>query len=222
VRGNATKIDALLLREYHRQAHSVPDLPVPRPFAGGYTDIFFTGVAKNVQHCDVASLYPSVMLQFDCLPVADQLGLFRHLLSDLRQFRLEAKARMRAAPVGERAGLNALQSTFKILINSFYGYLGFAQAHFADFDAGEPRHRDRARPAQKNGGVAAKTRRAGDRDRHRWNLFRPARGPSHCEIAGRADGHPAEGDRGRVRRALQGDVQLQGEKLPRCSPTRAN
>lgn len=135
VRGNATKIDALLLREYHRQAHSVPDLPVPRPFAGGYTDIFFTGVAKNVQHCDVASLYPSVMLQFDCLPVADQLGLFRHLLSDLRQFRLEAKARMRAAPSAERAGLNALQSTFKILINSFYGYLGFAQAHFADFDA---------------------------------------------------------------------------------------
>ena len=135
VRGNATKIDALLLREYHRQAHSIPDLPVPRPFAGGYTDIFFTGVAKNVQHCDVASLYPSVMLQFDCLPVADQLGLFRHLLGDLRQFRLEAKARMRAAPAGERAGLHALQSTFKILINSFYGYLGFAQAHFADFDA---------------------------------------------------------------------------------------
>ncbi len=135
VRGNATKIDALLLREYYRKGHSVPDLPVSRAFAGGYTDIFFTGVAKNVQHCDVASLYPSVMLQFDCFPVADQLGIFRHLLSDLRQFRLEAKAQMRAAPTGERAGLNALQSTFKILINSFYGYLGFAQAHFADFDA---------------------------------------------------------------------------------------
>ena len=135
VRGNATKIDALLLREYYRKDHSVPDLPVSRGFAGGYTDIFFTGVAKNVQHCDVASLYPSVMLQFDCFPVADQLGIFRHLLSDLRQFRLEAKAQMRAAPPSERAGLNALQTTFKILINSFYGYLGFAQAHFADFDA---------------------------------------------------------------------------------------
>src|SRR5437879_5896665 len=31
--------------------------------------------------------------------------------------------------------LHALQNTFKILINSFYGYLGFAQGHFADFDA---------------------------------------------------------------------------------------
>jgi len=136
VRGNATKIDALLLREYHRKAHSIPDLPVSRPFEGGYTDIFFTGVAHNVWHCDVASLYPSVMLQFDCFPVADQLGIFRGLLRDLRQFRLEAKAQMREATTpGERAGFNALQSTFKILINSFYGYLGFSQAHFADFDA---------------------------------------------------------------------------------------
>ena len=31
--------------------------------------------------------------------------------------------------------LHALQNTFKILINSFYGYLGFAQGNFADFDA---------------------------------------------------------------------------------------
>jgi DNA polymerase, archaea type len=28
-----------------------------------------------------------------------------------------------------------LQNTFKILINSFYGYLGFAQGNFADFEA---------------------------------------------------------------------------------------
>ena len=38
------------------------------PFEGGYTDIFVTGVARNVWHCDVASLYPSVMLQFGCFP----------------------------------------------------------------------------------------------------------------------------------------------------------
>src|SRR5436853_335359 len=30
---------------------------------------------------------------------------------------------------------HALQIKFKILFNSFYGYLGFAQGHFADFDA---------------------------------------------------------------------------------------
>ncbi len=136
VRGNATRINALFLREYFRQRHSIPELPMVRAFEGGYTDIFFTGVARNVWHCDIASLYPSVMLQFDCFPVTDQLGIFRHLLTDLRTFRLEAKAEMRAEKDSTKQHhLQALQNTFKILLNSFYGYLGFAQGHFADFDA---------------------------------------------------------------------------------------
>src|SRR6476469_3251933 len=79
------------------------------------------------------------MLRFDCFPVTDQLQIFRHLLTDLRSFRLEAKGQMQlASKEGNRGGwhhLHALQNTFKILINSFYGYLGFAQGHFADFDA---------------------------------------------------------------------------------------
>jgi DNA polymerase, archaea type len=136
VRGNATRINALFLREYFWQRHSIPELPMPRGFEGGYTDIFFTGVARNVWHCDVASLYPSIMLQFDCFPVTDELQIFRHLLTDLRNFRLEAKARMRAErDPAKQHHLQALQNTFKILLNSFYGYLGFAQGHFADFDA---------------------------------------------------------------------------------------
>src|SRR5437660_1906535 len=136
VRGNATRINALFLREYFRQRHSIPELPMVRAFEGGYTDIFFTGVAHNVWHCDVASLYPSIMLKFDCFPVSDQLQIFRHLLTDLRTFRLEAKAEMRAEKdSAKQHHLQALQNTFKILLNSFYGYLGFAQGHFADFDA---------------------------------------------------------------------------------------
>src|SRR6266567_3149535 len=136
VRGNATRINALFLREYFRQRHSIPEMPMVRGFEGGYTDIFFTGVARNVWHCDIASLYPSVMLQFDCFPQTDELQIFRHLLTDLRNFRLEAKARMRAERDPARQHhLQALQNTFKILLNSFYGYLGFAQGHFADFDA---------------------------------------------------------------------------------------
>jgi DNA polymerase I len=136
VRGNATRINALFLREYFRQRHSIPEMPMARAFEGGYTDIFFSGVAHNVWHCDIASLYPSIMLQFDCFPATDQLQIFRHLLTDLRAFRLEAKAQMRTAKdPKEQHHFQALQNTFKILINSFYGYLGFAQGHFADFDA---------------------------------------------------------------------------------------
>ena len=136
VRGNATRINALFLREYFRQRHSIPEMPMARGFEGGYTAMFHTGVVRNVWHCDIASLYPSVMLQFDCFPVTDQLQIFRSLLTDLRTFRLEAKASMRSANGrAEQQHFHALQNTFKILINSFYGYLGFAQGHFADFDA---------------------------------------------------------------------------------------
>jgi DNA polymerase elongation subunit (family B) len=136
VRGSATKADALFLREYFRRGHSLPDLPEPRPFEGGYTDIFFTGVARNVWHCDVTSLYPTLILQFGCLPASDRLGIFHGVLTDLRAYRLQAKQQMRAASTpASRASLQALQSTFKILINAMYGYLGFSQARFADYDA---------------------------------------------------------------------------------------
>jgi DNA polymerase, archaea type len=138
VRGNATKIDALFLREYLHQRHSIPQFGEPRPFAGGYTDLFQEGVVRNVWHCDVQSLYPSLMLAFDIKPRPDELNLFLPLLRDLRQFRLRAKIDAKSAKdETQRQHLDALQQTFKILINSFYGYLGFSQAHFGDFNAAE-------------------------------------------------------------------------------------
>src|SRR6267154_1589249 len=39
VRGNATRINALFLREYFRQRHSIPELPMPQAYEGGYTAI---------------------------------------------------------------------------------------------------------------------------------------------------------------------------------------
>ena len=135
ISGNATKINSLFLREYLRQGQSVPGLPDVQRFEGGYTDIFFTGVARGVWHCDIASLYPSVMLAFGIFPESDTLGVFGDMLGRLRKFRLEAKSAMRSATGLQRAHLDALQGTFKILINSFYGYLGFAQGNFADFEA---------------------------------------------------------------------------------------
>lgn len=136
-RGNAAKIDALLLREALRSNTAVPRPAPARSFEGGYTDQFFTGVARPVHHCDVRSLYPSIMLAEGIAPASDAGGVFLRLLAGLRDFRLAAKDAMRHAPEHERARWDALQGTFKILINSFYGYLGFAQARYSDFDAAE-------------------------------------------------------------------------------------
>jgi len=134
VRGNATKIDALMIREYLRQRTALPMPDAVREFAGGYTDIFMEGVIRNVHHCDVRSLYPSLMLTRGLRPESDELGVFLCLLEVLKDFRLRARERMVASESdAERAHFDALQATFKILINSFYGYLGFQRGRFCDF-----------------------------------------------------------------------------------------
>jgi DNA polymerase, archaea type len=133
VRGNATKINALFLREYLRKRASVPKPKGGRAFEGGYTDVFVHGLVRKVVHCDVASLYPSVMLSYGLKPSGDSLGVFLPLLRDLRTFRLETKKRAgKAETQHERDYYQALQQTFKVLINSFYGYLGTEFHHFAD------------------------------------------------------------------------------------------
>jgi len=136
LRGNATKIDGLLMREYLHQGRAVPAPTAGKAVAGGYTTVLLTGVARPVLHADVTSLYPSLMLTRKIAPVRDTLGVFPKLLGDLREFRLAAKRLAREAPVeADRTLLGALQQTFKILINSFYGYLAFSQGHWNDYDA---------------------------------------------------------------------------------------
>ncbi len=136
LRGAAAKIDALLLREYLHRGHAVP-LPRPvAPVGGGHTAIHQQGVARPVLHVDVTSLYPSLMLAGEIAPASDTLGVFPELLRHLRDFRVRAKRGMReAADPAERAHLAALQQSFKILINAFYGYLAFSNGHWNDFDA---------------------------------------------------------------------------------------
>jgi len=138
LRGAAAKIDALVLREYLARGQAVP-LPGPvGPVGGGYTAICQEGVARPVLHVDVTSLYPSLMLAKAIAPASDTLGVFPELLQHLRDFRVRAKRLAREArEPAERAHLGALQQSFKILINAFYGYLAFSGGHWNDFDAAD-------------------------------------------------------------------------------------
>jgi DNA polymerase elongation subunit (family B) len=90
-------------------------------------------VFRNVLHFDVASLYPSLLLNIGRNPGNDSLGVFIPLLKRLLEYRLRYKqiARSSSDP-DERAEAQARQSSYKILINSFYGYLGFSGARFGD------------------------------------------------------------------------------------------
>lgn len=137
--GPAAKIEALMVRAYLRQKRALPSgHGVGSRMRGGYVNIFATGVVGPIIYADVESLYPSIMLNYDVHPETDDLGLFQILLRRLTNLRLDAKQRMRAATRREDASaLDAQQSSYKILINSFYGQLGFSAALFNDFAAAD-------------------------------------------------------------------------------------
>jgi DNA polymerase I len=133
LRGTTVKIDLLFLEEYYHARQSCPQPPEIRPFDGGYTRSFNEGVFRHVLHFDVASLYPSLLLNIARNPGNDSLGVFIPLLRRLLEYRLRYKQLARtAATAEERDEAQARQSAYKILINSFYGYLGFSGARFGD------------------------------------------------------------------------------------------
>jgi len=142
LRGAAAKIDALLLRESLRQGRAVPLPQAGTPVGGGYTAVFMRGVARPVLHVDVTSLYPSVMLTRRIAPASDEAGVFLALLAELHEFRVRAKRLAREGTLGvaaidaePRVHLAAVQQSFKILINAFYGYLAFGNGHWNDYGA---------------------------------------------------------------------------------------
>ncbi len=133
--GSAAKIELMMLREYIRQKYSVPKPQLGAQRSGAYTDIFITGIVENILHADIESLYPSIMLTQHIKPGSDELGTFQLLLQSLTATRLEAKHRMDiAGNENERATQDAFQSSLKILINSFYGYLGYLRGLFNDYE----------------------------------------------------------------------------------------
>lgn len=133
LRGTAGKVDLLFLEEYYHARASCPGPVDIAGFEGGFTRSFQEGVFKHVLHFDVASLYPSLLLHIGRNPRGDTLGVFIPLLQRLREYRLKYKQLAKTAPTpAERDEAQARQATFKILINSFYGYLGFSGARFGD------------------------------------------------------------------------------------------
>lgn len=132
--GPASKIESLFVREYLRERRALPRSAWGSQSMGGYTDLFLTGVVGPVVYADVESLYPSIMLRYGIQPAGDTLGLFPRLLRRLTDLRFEAKRQMKAATDAHaRSELDARQSSYKVLINSFYGSLGFSLSTFNDF-----------------------------------------------------------------------------------------
>jgi DNA polymerase I len=135
--GIGSRIERLMVRAYLARRQSIPrPRTSPAPIEGGIAAALEIGVFDDVVKCDVESLYPSLMLARGIEPQDDDLHAFLPMLGGLRELRVGAK---RAAEVArERGDDHARLSTegaahaFKILINSFFGFLGTNGLHFND------------------------------------------------------------------------------------------
>ena len=136
LRGNGMKVESVFVEQYFARRAALPMPPLQSArFEGAISEGFEIGLFKNVLHYDVASLYPSLMLVLNKCPRNDYLGVFLEKLSELRQYRLKYKKLAREAqnPI-DKLEFDARQKSFKILINSFYGYLGLPTAIFGDVE----------------------------------------------------------------------------------------
>lgn len=133
-------IDPLLVRAYLRARAALPAHQPGdgTPHQGAALHLFATGVAERVVKADVASLYPSLMRQYQLGPARDRLGVLLTLVDRLVEQRLAAKARARAAAPASPARLldEAISAAMKLVVNSAYGYLAAgALTRFSDVHA---------------------------------------------------------------------------------------
>ncbi len=134
--GTGEKANLMFVRAYLAQGYAIPTQQAARSYPGGYTEVRKIGLIPRIVKADVESLYPSIMLHYRIKPSADHLDVFLPTLERLRHLRLDAKARAKKTQGAESAYWDGLQGSFKILINSYYGYLG-APFNFNDYDAAE-------------------------------------------------------------------------------------
>ena len=84
------QINGMMVRAYLQDKHSIPAMTPAEPYEGAIS-IGSPGIYSNVFKVDVASLYPSLLLQIGRNPRTDSLGVFIPMLRRLREYRLKYK-----------------------------------------------------------------------------------------------------------------------------------
>jgi DNA polymerase I len=135
VTGSGEKINSIIVRAYLQREQGIARQQATQSYGGGYTEMRVSGVVRQIVKADVESLYPSIMLSRGITSSSDTLHLFLPLLKELTRRRLVAKRKAKVAPDGRQASYwDGMQGSYKLLINSFYGYLG-APFYFNDYAA---------------------------------------------------------------------------------------
>jgi DNA polymerase I len=118
---SGSQLNGFLLRSYLQEGHSIP-LPSEADGYEGAISIGNPGCYKQCFKVDVASLYPSIMLEYRVADESkDPKGHFLRMVDHYTAERLHNKAK--AKETGDRY-FTDLEQAQKIVINSAYGMLG--------------------------------------------------------------------------------------------------
>lgn len=122
---SGSQINSVMVRSYLQEKHSIPKATQTESFEGAIS-FGNPGVYRNVFKVDVASLYPSIMIEYKVYsPQKDPNKNFLNLVQTFTEKRLYHKRLAK-----EEKYHDDMQAAFKIFINSCYGFLGSTGLNF--------------------------------------------------------------------------------------------
>lgn len=114
-----SQINSVLIRSYLQNKHSLPRQDETKQFTGAIS-LGNPGIYNNCFKIDISSLYPSIILQYEvCDRNKDPDQNFLKMVQIFTSKRLEYKKLAK-----EDKYYDDLQASYKIFINSSYGFLG--------------------------------------------------------------------------------------------------
>jgi len=133
LRASGGQINSMIVRAYCQKGHSLPRTSPKGPFKGGISD-GYPGIYRNLFKIDIASEYPSIMIQYDvCDEEKDPLRIFPSMVKYFLDERSKNKKKFK--DTGD-LNFHYLEQTQKIVCNSFYGLLSTPGLLFNSPDLG--------------------------------------------------------------------------------------
>lgn len=122
-----SQLNVIMVRAYLQDGYAVAKATEVQQFEGAIS-IGEPGIFRNCLKVDVASLYPSIMLQYQ---ITDKQKDFNNvLLSILSYLRDERLANKKKAKDTQERYYDELQNAQKVLINSMYGFMGAGNLNY--------------------------------------------------------------------------------------------
>jgi DNA polymerase I len=124
---SGSQVNSLMVRAYLQDGRSLPKASDKASYKGGIS-FGNPGIYSNAYKVDVASLYPSIMLQYGIYnKQKDPEKYFLKIVKTLTEQRLKNKKL--AKETGDRY-YGDMEQAQKIIINSAYGFMGAPGLHF--------------------------------------------------------------------------------------------